>query len=85
MFCLQWHWGHGGENVGGIYYKDLTSHVKIGISNPSEGAQWAPGAFVLDGKPGRPGHPFSLDHHLRSHRCMCLLLNIVCRDDLSYT
>jgi hypothetical protein len=66
MFCLKSHWGAAGK----VLYRDLQSHVKVGTANPSEGAQPAPGAFVLDGKPNHPGMAHDLAANLGTHRCM---------------
>ena len=68
MFCLKSHWGAAGK----VLYRDLQSHVKVGTANPSEGAQPAPGAFVLDGKPNSPGMAHDLAANLGTHRCMSL-------------
>ena len=68
MYCLKSHWGAAGK----VLYRDLQSHVKVGTANPSEGAQPAPGAFVLDGKPNSPGKAHDLAANLGTHRCMSL-------------
>ena len=68
MHCLKSHWGAAGK----VFFRDLQSHVKVGTANPSEGAQPAPGAFVLDGKPNSPGLAHDLSANLGTHRCMLL-------------
>lgn len=68
MHCLKSHWGAAGK----VFFRDLQSHVKVGTANPSEGAQPAPGAFVLDGKPNSPGLAHDLAANLGTHRCMSL-------------
>jgi hypothetical protein len=68
MYCLKSHWGAAGKAL----YRDLKSHVKVGTANPSEGAQPASGAFVLDGKPNHPGEAHDLAAILRTHWCMSL-------------
>jgi hypothetical protein len=68
MHCLKSHWGAAGK----AFYRDLQSHVKVGTANPSEGAQPAPGAFVLDGKPNSPGQAHDLAANLGTHWCMSL-------------
>jgi hypothetical protein len=79
MFCLKSHWGAAGK----VLYRDLQSHVKVGTANPSEGAQPAPGAFVLDGKPNHPGMAHDLAANLGTHRCMSLSdVFVLCRCNL---